>query len=83
MEKNIFWKIGEFFDKHLKWHSCEQGFHDGASYHGICKYCGAECLQDSQGNWFEIASRKEIENEISVDKTDESTIQCGGTDSNK
>lgn len=51
--KKIFWNIGKFFDKHLKWHSCTKSEFDGASWHGICKYCDAKCLQDSQGNWFE------------------------------
>ena len=47
-------KIGKFFDKYLGWHSCDKLGNDGCSNYGICKYCGAKCLQDSQGNWFEI-----------------------------
>lgn len=49
----ILFKIGKFFDKYLKWHSCKATYNDGCSEHGICKYCGVECLRDSQGNWFE------------------------------
>jgi len=52
--KNIILNIAFFFDKYFKWHNCEITFNDGCNNHGICKYCGAECLQDSQGNWFEI-----------------------------
>ena len=36
----------------LGWHDCNATGFDGASATGICKYCGKECLQDSQGNWF-------------------------------
>lgn len=54
MQREILYKIGKFFDKYLKWHSCTTLFNDGCSNYGICKYCGAECLQDSQGNWFEV-----------------------------
>lgn len=50
----ILFKIGKFFDKYLKWHSCEILGNNGCSNYGICKYCGAKCLQDSQGNWFEV-----------------------------
>ena len=37
----------------MGWHECDNitGF-DGCSKHGICKYCGKECMQDGQGNWF-------------------------------
>ena len=34
------------------WHHCDPSGFDGASMTGTCKYCGKECLQDSQGNWF-------------------------------
>ena len=52
--KTLLFKIGNFFDKYLKWHSCETLGNDGCSNYGICKYCGVRCLQDSQGNWFEV-----------------------------
>ena len=50
--KSIFFKIGCILDKYLHWHSCKMIGNDGLSNIGICKYCGKECLQDSQGNWF-------------------------------
>lgn len=34
------------------WHSCTENGFDGVSFHGICKYCGRKCLQDSNGDWF-------------------------------
>ena len=46
-------KIRKFMCKVLKWHKCDAEYNDGASDVGHCKYCGVECLQDSQGNWFE------------------------------
>lgn len=54
MIKNLILKIAFWCDKYLKWHNCEILDNDGCSNYGICKYCGAKCLQDSQGNWFEI-----------------------------
>lgn len=54
MIKNLILKIAFWCDKYLKWHNCEVLGNDGCSNYGICKYCGAKCLQDSQGNWFEI-----------------------------
>ena len=37
----------------LDWHkpSDKIGF-DGCSFTSVCKRCGRELLQDSQGNWF-------------------------------
>ena len=37
----------------LGWHmpNGTEGF-DGCSCHSICKYCGKNIMQDSQGNWF-------------------------------
>ena len=39
----------------LGWHEpdgdSEQWF-DGASYRARCRHCGADIMQDSQGNWF-------------------------------
>lgn len=42
-----------FYHDILEWHKPDdkQSF-DGCSYHSICKYCGKEIMQDSQGNWF-------------------------------
>lgn len=28
------------------------GHFDGASQHSICRYCGRDIMQDSQGGWF-------------------------------
>ena len=46
-------KIRNFMCMKLKWHKCDAESFDGISYVGHCKYCGIECLKDSQGNWFE------------------------------
>lgn len=54
MIKKIMLNIAFWCDKYLKWHNCEILDNDDCSNYGICKYCGAKCLQDSQGNWFEI-----------------------------
>lgn len=42
-----------FYHDILQWHEPidEYGF-DGCSFHSVCKYCGKEIMQDSQGNWF-------------------------------
>jgi len=50
----LWYNIGKFFDKHLRWHSCEKLGNDGCSDYGICKYCRETCLKDSQGNWFSV-----------------------------
>ena len=46
-------KFRKFLCNILGWHrpSNEIG-HDGCSFHSVCKYCGKEIMQDSQGNWF-------------------------------
>ena len=37
----------------LGWHKADTITEfDGASLHGVCKWCGKEVMQDSQGNWF-------------------------------
>ena len=54
MLKKIMLNLAFWFDKHLEWHNCDKQEFDGVSRHGVCKYCGAKCLQDSQGNWFKI-----------------------------
>ena len=42
-----------FYHDILGWHKPDgtEGF-DGCSRHSICKYCGKNIMQDSQGNWF-------------------------------
>lgn len=54
MIKRLILNIAFWCDKHLKWHNCEVSSNDGCNNYGVCKYCVAKCLQDSQGNWFEI-----------------------------
>ena len=43
-----------FFHDILKWHKPDNSpkWSDGCSTHSVCKYCGQEIMQDSQGNWF-------------------------------
>ena len=47
-----------FYHNILKWHEPKKK--DKHSYevshrgHCVCKYCGNEIMQDSQGNWFEV-----------------------------
>lgn len=44
-----------FYHDVLGWHMPMDGaeqWHDGCSMHAVCKHCGKEILQDSQGNWF-------------------------------
>ena len=38
----------------LHWHvPADSGrWHDGCSWHNICKHCRQGIMQDSQGNWF-------------------------------
>jgi hypothetical protein len=38
----------------LGWHRPSgTGFvFDGCSFHSVCRWCGKEVMQDSQGNWF-------------------------------
>ena len=42
-----------FYHDVMGWHvpNGNQGF-DGCSFTSICKHCGEEIMQDSQGNWF-------------------------------
>ncbi len=53
----LYFKRG-YFKKYyhdiLKWHIPDNNLHrfDGCSFHNICKHCGKEIMQDSQGNWF-------------------------------
>lgn len=54
----LYFKLGwfkKFFHDLLLWHQpakCEEQSFDGCSIHSICKHCGKEIMQDSQGNWF-------------------------------
>ena len=43
-----------FYHDILEWHEPDNSpqWSDGMSSHAICKYCGREIMQDSQGNWF-------------------------------
>ena len=44
-----------FFHDFLKWHVPAPGakqWYDGINVHSYCKYCGAEIIQDGNGNWF-------------------------------
>lgn len=46
-----------FYHDMLKWHKPAKGERqdfDGCNVHSVCKYCGKEIIQDSQGNWFEV-----------------------------
>ena len=43
-----------FYHDVLGWHQPDNSpqWSDGCSTHSICKHCGREIMQDSQGNWF-------------------------------
>lgn len=44
-----------FYHGMLGWHVPDENidhWSDGCSDHAICKYCGKDIMQDSQGNWF-------------------------------
>lgn len=43
-----------FYHDILEWHQPGkyQRYFDGCSVHCVCKHCGKEIMQDSQGNWF-------------------------------
>lgn len=45
------------FREFMGWHTPDKGakgtqWFDGASVHAICKNCGKDIMQDSQGGWF-------------------------------
>jgi hypothetical protein len=44
----------KFYHDVMGWHTPNNNLHkfDGCSFHNICKHCGKEIMQDSQGNWF-------------------------------
>lgn len=54
----LYFKLGWFkFFYHdiLGWHTPDkkiEQWSDGCSQHAICKHCGRDIMQDSQGNWF-------------------------------
>lgn len=46
-----------FYHDILKWHMPDTSYKykctfDGLSLKTVCKHCGKEIMQDSQGNWF-------------------------------
>lgn len=53
----LYFKLGWlrfFYHDFLHWHTPDGSPHsfDGLSEHAICKHCGKDIMQDSQGNWF-------------------------------
>lgn len=53
----LYLKFGFFkfyYHNLLGWHVPDNSpkWSDGCSTHAVCKYCGREVMQDSQGNWF-------------------------------
>ena len=53
----IYFKTGLFkklYHDVFGWHQPDNSpqWSDGCSIHCICKHCGKEIMQDSQGNWF-------------------------------
>lgn len=60
-----------FYHDILLWHRPAKGERqsfDGCNIHSVCRYCGKEIMQDSQGNWFEVSdyakAKKEVEEPI-------------------
>lgn len=51
-------KIRKFLCNVLGWHKPTYRVVKGVNTHSYCRYCEKEIIQDSQGNWFEIESRK-------------------------
>jgi hypothetical protein len=44
-----------FYHNIMGWHQPKDDENitfDGCSIHCVCKHCGKEIMQDSQGNWF-------------------------------
>ena len=43
-----------FYHDLLGWHTPDDSpqWYDGLSDHAVCKHCGKDIMQDSQGNWF-------------------------------
>ena len=50
---NLGWFKSWFHDV-LSWHIPDNSpqWSDGCSAHAKCKFCNADIMQDSQGNWF-------------------------------
>ncbi len=53
----LYFKFGAmkfFYHDLLHWHNPDGSskWHDGCSMHCVCKHCGRNIMQDSQGNWF-------------------------------
>jgi hypothetical protein len=47
--------FNHFYHDILEWHIPDEKvehYSDGLSEHAICKFCGKDIMQDSQGNWF-------------------------------
>lgn len=44
--------IGKLLDNILGWHKPTKIKQAGINNKSICKYCGKEILQDSNGDWF-------------------------------
>ena len=54
---SLYFKFGLFkfyYHDFLGWHTPDDSpqWSDGCSRHAVCKYCGRDIMQDSQGNWF-------------------------------
>ena len=46
-------RIRKFMCEVLGWHKPkDRMMFDGCNIHSVCRYCGKEIMQDSQGNWF-------------------------------
>lgn len=53
----LYFKFGLFkwfYHDIMHWHQPDNSPErfDGLSTHSVCKYCGKDIMQDSQGNWF-------------------------------
>ena len=47
--------FNRFFHNVLGWHMPDKNKKitcDGVNVYAVCKHCGKEIMQDSQGNWF-------------------------------
>lgn len=53
----LYWNFGffkKFYHDVLGWHQPDDSLKRqiGINTHSYCKHCGADIIQDSQGNWF-------------------------------
>ena len=58
-----------FFHDILLWHKPAKKtdkYFDGCNVHSVCKYCGKEIMQDSQGNWFEVSDYAKAKKEVDI-----------------